>query len=349
MAITAETLRLARELRITIAGAVDDETRALVQAWDRAWRQIATEWDAAVNDVIAAGDTPTFTQLTRQSRAQNAIRAALDQIDTITDQATVRITNAAGDIVDVTSQLEARQLASQVPLQSGTTRVELATRFDRVDGDALRAIVERTTGQITSLARPLAPEATQSMLRALTQAIPQGLSPRVAARRMLTAVEGEFNGGLARALTIARTEMLDAYRSAARAQQDANTDVVAGWIWHAQLDDRTCISCVAQHGGFHESFEAGPEDHQNGRCARMPKTKTWAELGFTTKEPADRITTGADWFAAQPEARQLAIAGPARLEALQSGRATLADMSTRRTTAGWRPSYTPTPASSLAA
>lgn len=345
MPVTTETLRLARELRITIAGVIDDETRLLVRAWDRAWRQITTEWDAAITDVIAAGDRPTFTQLTRQARAANAITAALDQIEQITDRATVRITDAAGQVVDVTARLEARQIASQLPLQPGDTRADMAVRFDRVNADALASIVERTTTQVTSLARPLSVDATEAMLRVLTQAIPQGLSPRQAARRMLEAVEGQFNGGLARALTIARTEILDAYRTAARQQQDANLDVVTGWIWHAQLDDRTCISCVAQHGTLHRPEEAGPEDHQNGRCARMPKTKTWAELGFGIAEPPDRVTDGAAWFAAQPERVQLAIAGPARLEQLRTGQRTLADMSTRRRNPGWRASYVPTPAS----
>jgi SPP1 gp7 family putative phage head morphogenesis protein len=338
VAITVETLRVARELRITIAGAVDAETRTLVRAWDRAWRQIATEWDAAIADIQTLDEPPTFTQLLRRQRAANAVQVALDELGRLTDRAAVRITTAAGQIVDATADLEARQIATQLP-HAGTSTAEFAVRFDRVNADALRTIVERTTQQVTSLARPLSTEATEAMLRVLTQGVTQGLSPRTAARRMLQQVEGAFAGGLTRAMTIARTELLDAYRAAARSQQDANRDVLAGWVWHAQLDDRTCLSCVARHGTLYSLDDPGPEDHQNGRCARMPKTKPWADLGFTSVEPADRIQAGADWFAAQPHARRLAIAGPARLELLDTGQASLADMSALRRTAGWRDSY----------
>lgn len=351
MSISDETLRVARQLRLTIKGIVDAETRTLVRAWARAWDGLAAEFDAAAADIVATfseGRPATLGEVRRMTRARNALEAAQRSILTTFDAATVRIAAGAGEIVDVTRLLDARQMATQLPRSAGT-RAELAVRFDRVNPEALEAIVERTTRQVTSAAWPLADEATEAMLRALVQAVPQGLSPRAAARRMVNAVEGRFNGGLARALTVARTEMLDAYRAAAGAQQAANADMLAGWVWSAQLDDRTCPSCIGMHGTEHSLEESGPDDHQNGRCARVPLVKPWRQLGFDLREPASVVRSGPEWFDGLPEDRQERIVGPARLEALKSGRVSWADLSQRRRTTGWRDSLVPTPVKDLVA
>lgn len=348
MSVTDETQRVGRELRTAIRAAVDDETRALVKAWDRAWRSVVAEWEAAVADVLNAEGPTTIGQIRRMNRARNAVTAATDLITKLLAEQATRLPKVIAGITDTTGLLNARQIATQLPRTEGT-RAELTVRFDRVSPEALDAIVRRSTQRITSQTRPLSKKMTEQMLRTLVGSIPQGLSPRDAARRLLRALEGKFNGGLARALTITRTEMLDAYRAAAGAQQNANRDVLGGWVWSAQLDNTTCASCVALHGTEHPLDEAGPWDHQNGRCARTPLVKPWSQLGFTIKEPPTTLVSGPDWFAAQPEATQLAILGPERLDLLQGGKTTWPALSSKRTVPGWRDSYGPTPAASLVA
>lgn len=347
MSVGNDTLRLGRELRKAVNAAIDDETRALVKAWDRAWRGIVREWEAAVDDALAADGPLTIGQVRRLTRARNAVTAATDRIGRILADQRKRLTAVADEIARETVGLNARLIAGQMPRTEGT-KAELTARFDRVDADALDAIVRRTTRQVTSLSRPLSKRATEEMLRVLTHAIPGGLSPRTAAARLVRQLEGKFNGGLARALTITRTELLDAYRTAAGAQQAANADVLQGWVWVAELDRRTCPACVAQHGSEHSLEEPGPMDHQNGRCARTPLVKPWKRLGFSAKEPPSTLVAGPDWFADQPEGTQLAILGPDRLAALQGGRAGWDDMVQRRRTAGWRDSYGSAPISDVA-
>lgn len=351
MTVTAETERVARQLRLAVKAAADDETRALTRAWARGWDEIIREFTIAADeiaDLAAAGRTPTLGHVRRLARARDAIAAAEEAIDRVLAAQGRRIDSTVKDIVDATVRGNARQIATQLPRTEGTA-AELTVQFDRVNREALDAIIERTTQRITSLNRPLSRRASEQMLRALVHGIPAGASPRAAARRMVRAVEGRFNGGLARALTIARTEMLDAYRTAAGAQQAANADVLQGWVWSAQLDSRTCPSCVAQHGTVHSLEEDGPWDHQNGRCARMPLVKPWSQLGFAQREPQRQMVTGPEWFADQPAAVQVKILGPERLDALTAGRATWSDMSQLRRNTGWRSSYGPTPAKDLAA
>src|SRR5690606_17046295 len=100
----------------------------------------------------------------------------------------------------------------------------------------------------------------------------------------------------------------------------ANSDVLAGWVWQASLDRRCCPSCWAMHGRVFAADEPGPWDHPQGRCARIPKTRTWRELGIDLDEPDDDLPDAQARFWALPHTARLAIMGPTRLELLRTGR-----------------------------
>lgn len=349
MSLSEEPLRLVGQLRAEIGREVDDQTRRLVQAWAQAWDDVVAAWSAAADAAAAAVDGDSFAVLHRLDRARAAVEATARRLDALFAEHHIVVRNAAGRIVSATSEFEPLIIATQLPTPADTTIARAAVRFDKADPQALDRIVTRTLEQVTSLNWPLTPELTQAMNRELTAGTALGRSPRDVAARILTATEGRFTGGLARALTISRTELLDAYRDASRTYHQANSDVLAGWVWVATLDRATCPSCWAMHGTEHPVDEAGPLDHQQGRCARAAKTKSWAELGFTgiTERPS-AVPDARARFNNLPAADQLAIMGPARLDALRSGRADWTDLSTVRTSAGWRDSVVPTPVAALA-
>lgn len=349
MAVDDETIRLARKLRVTIDAQVDATVRDLVRAWARAWDEIHAAWADAMMDLAVAstdGRWPSLTLIARSERAQRALAVATEEIASLAEFAGVTITDRLGKVVTDTPEWQARIIASQLPAEAGTT-AELVARFNRVDQQALGAIVERTTEQITASTYRLGSVAQDAMRRVLVRGIAVGDNPRKAAAEMVRRAEGTFNGGLTRALTIARTEMLDAHRSAAAASHFANENVLAGWQWLAQLDTRTCPSCWAQHGNRYDLDVMGPMDHQQGRCARLPITRTWRELGFDIDEPPSIIPDARAVFDGLPQADRLAIMGPARLQALDDGLIDLGDLSQRRSTSGWRDSFAPTPLRAL--
>jgi hypothetical protein len=349
MAVRRETLRLIKALRATISSITDQQTRSLVMAWSRAWTEAAGEFDTAIAVLLAVADEgrwPTRAQIMRSRRALAALDVAGRELQRLASQAGREIARATAEVVRETAAAQPDLIASQLPSNAGD-RVTLRASFDRVDPQTLSAIVDRTTQQVTSLTRPLSQEATAAMLRELIRGVVVGDNPRTTARLMLRRLEGAFNGGLTRALVIARTELLDAHRLAAMLSQTANADVLAGWQWVAQLDSRSCPSCWAQHGSIHPLTEPGPMDHQAGRCSRCPVTKSWRQLGFGVAEPPSTLPVAQARFRALPEVDQLRIMGPQRLELLRSGDVAWADLSTRRSTRGWRDSYAPTPVRDL--
>ncbi|WP_193613152.1 phage minor head protein [Nocardioides lijunqiniae] len=341
MAVTRLTLRLAQQLRVVIDGILDRTVRELVEAWARAWQVIDAEWVAAMDELVEMstdGQWPTAAQVFRATAAQAALASATREILDLSEFTGVTVVAAAREVTEEVAVWQSRLIASQLP-RTAAVGAMLRPMPDQV----LAAIVERTTEQIESRRQPLSVDAAEAMKQALVRGIVVGENPRVTARRMVDRAEHRFNGGLTRAMSIARTEVMDAHRSATAAYQLEQTDVLRGWAWHAKLDTRTCPSCWAKHGTEHELTETGPDDHPQGRCARTPLTKSWAELGIDLDEPDSLLPDARASFDALPRGDKLRVLGPVRLKALEDGAIGWEDLSVLRTSDGWRDSWVPVP------
>lgn len=338
MPVTTRTLRLQRELDDALTRVTDAQTRDLVRAWVTAWDEVAPDLTAVLLDMLVAGDRVTRTQLLRSTRLRKALAVIADKLDTLAADAGVRITSDLQAVIDMAGGAQASVIDSQLPPNSPDL-VDLQA-WSRVDERQISAIVERSTQQITALSKPLSTEAYDAVRRELIRGVASGSNPRETARRIIARAEGGFNGGLNRALTIARTETLDAHRAAAAVAQAQHADVLGAWMWLADLSSRTCPACLAQHGTQHALTEPGPLGHQQCRCSRMPVTKTWAELGFEgLEEPRSLVPDAEEFFNGLPAADQVAILGRGRYDAWTAGEFPMTAWAERRTTAGWRDSY----------
>lgn len=115
-----------------------------------------------------------------------------------------------------------------------------------------------------------------------------------------------------------RTMQMYSYRGASHAAYAANPRVIESWMWWAALDDRVCMSCVAQHGSIHPTTDT-LNDHHRGRCAPLPVVRgtTWA----------NSVQTGPEWFAAQPPEVQRRMLGRSLFGDYQRGRLNVGEMS----------------------
>lgn len=176
----------------------------------------------------------------------------------------------------------------------------------------------------------LGPESAKAAKDSLAYGVATGQSPRVIA----TDVAQRTGIAKARALTIARTEMLRPYRTVTT-QRFRETRVVQTWTWIATLDSSTCPACAAMNGTEHPVSEE-LHSHPNCRCAQSPNTPSWAELGFTgipdTRQPT---LSPQQRFAALPESERLSILGKRRLDAYEAGEITLEEMVRRTESPRW--------------
>ena len=362
MPTTSEALALQAQLEAELAAVTDAQTRLLVAAWAVAWSEISADLTTTMVDLLtdapvtAAGRVSRAT-LFRSVRLRGALEHVAARLDRLAYDAGITITSDLASMVERAARAQDAIVAVQLPdlADPGTlplsqqgpvpTRQSIVRQvWQPAELDALDAIVRRSTEQITSRLRPVPAETADVVRRELIRGVAVGDNPRNTARRMVQRAGHGFNGGLSRALTIARTEMLDAHRAGAGAGQARHPQVLAGWVWLAHLDEKTCPACLRMHGELFSLTEAGPQGHPNCRCARMPKTKSWADLGFEgLDEPGDAVVDARAWFEALTPAQQLRIMGPGRLAMLQSGEAEWVDLAYLRSSQTWRDSWQVTP------
>lgn len=305
-----------------------------------------TDWVAATHRDLAKLDRETLLRVAQlYAEAQKAILAQVDSLAKRVQRARERGEDVSLATVLMLERYEAlreqvkaalerveRELQKLGEQQAGEavrtaarhqrTAPEVEGSFKLLDLPALQALTRSWKPEsIASLQRAHA-EAVLEIERALTAAIATGQGPRFLERRIRELLGATFH----RAQTIARTEVIRAYREASWALLKHNEGVVKGWRWVAALSPRTCPACLAMHGEIFP-VDRRLHDHPNGRCAVQPVTVDWSELGLA-KEPGPGVEVPSRdaWFWRQPREQRVKLLGPLRYEAFRSGYLSWRDM-----------------------
>lgn len=337
-----DQLRIEAALDVLLASALTAHERALVELWAQAWDTVRPEVEAAVLALAAehAGGTITRAAVQRDARMQAALEAVYGALDDMARRSPALAGTILTGVVAASSDGTADMIRAGLP---GVLRSELRSSVVGADAGQVAAIIERSTQQITSRSRDLAAEAQAAIRAEMIRGITVGDNPRRTASLAVRGIEDRWNGGLNRARVIARTEVIDAHRTAAMRTEQANSDVLAGWEWLTHGDERVCRACLSQHGSRHDIDEPGPLGHPQCRCARVPVTKTWAELGFTgMREAKSRTGTAQDLVDSMHEDELRTALGDDGYAAWKAGDYPIEDWSRRKSTSGWRDSFVPT-------
>ena len=278
----------------------------LVRDYQPVWQRIVAQLRLLSADMQAARragvtiDRAWVEEWARRHRLERTVREAVGRY---VETAGPLVEDAAGRAA-VAGATDAQRLAIAVGVLDAGLPVEATAAIAAAlrPGLPLRALLDE-----------LGPTAALRAREQLVAAVAAGLNPRAVAREMRNATAMS----LARALRIARTETIGAYRRAALARFREQRDVIGGWVWLAKLDGRTCAACVAMHGTVHP-LDEDMASHPNCRCVPAPLTGSWGVPGVTDTRFAPE--TGPEWFARQPRGTQLAILGPGKLAAYETGR-----------------------------
>ena len=209
-----------RRQRAAIAELIDEASDEVLLMWARAWTDLRAEIEA---ELARRGEAAMLTY---------SADYAGQRLIELGERSAGIVSGAARRLVELSMRDAAALIGAQLP-----SLWPLA----RPAKPELDAIVQRATTQITSRMWVLSDEATEAMRRRLIQGVAAGRNPRDTARLMVADVQDAFDGGLARAQVISRTETIDAYRTGAKAHHEANSDVLQGWVWLANLSARTCF------------------------------------------------------------------------------------------------------------
>ena len=120
--------------------------------------------------------------------------------------------------------------------------------------------------------------AVEAFRRELLTAIGTGAHPDEMAR----ALRRSLGISLARASTLARTEMMRAWRTGFYAWMDRAGGAIVGWQWTAKMDRLTCPACAMMHGRV---FQRGEWIHGHPNCRCVPIPIPSPALPFQGAEP----------------------------------------------------------------
>ena len=273
----------------------------------------------------AAGREPTLGMLYRLERWHELERQLLRELASFNGWALDRIK---------ARQLELGRLG--VDYAAATLRASggIAAVFDALPTDAVLAMIG-TAGDGSPLATLLA-EAYPATHEAIADALIRGTALGQNPLKVAAGMRDALGIGLDRAFLIARTEELRAFRTSSQ-----ETYKAAGVTQYKRLDtqdDAVCIGCLAADGELQDTEEVYAS-HPGCRCTAVPIVPGADEPTWRSSE---------EWFAAQSRETQLTIAGPGRLEALESGAAEWRDLYSRREDDVWGPSIVPANVSDIA-
>lgn len=283
----------------------------LVEAYGRAFAELQTEYEALSQAIPLLGDNVTDAEIRRLASLRSLRAQIADQVERYAAFADVEISAAVSRSIEL--GLQGSLGTVQAYFTNARTQAAIGARWDMLAPETVETMLGYTAADSPlrqALVGRLGPTLAERVSDALVTAIATGTNPRDVAALF----RREMGLGLTWSLTTARTAQVWAYRDATRLNYMANSDIVSGWIWQAALDDRTCLSCWAQHGSRHPVDEV-LADHHNGRCVALPIVPLAARLGIA---PLD-VATGEAEFRKLAPAQQAKIMGPGKYEAWTRG------------------------------
>ena len=340
-------------------GLLRDERRnasALVHAYTEAWKRIRKQLDslkAEMQSLAEPGESVGPDWLLRSDRAkalQAQIEKELLKFTRLAESKTLQEQDKAIDLA-----LEQSRDLTEIAIGYG-----LGTFWNRINRNAVEIMIgmNQPGSPLHRLLNDADIAGAAAAQDALVQGVMLGYSPAKIAREIRDALGIALN----RALTIARTEVLRAYREASYQSYNANADIVEGWQWLTAGDELVCLPCRLQNGTKHPITER-MNSHPNCRCTAEPVTISWKELGekygmdFADMDNApvdiDALAAkwgmsekqvsrykinqmgGTEWIRSLPEREQIKLMGNTRWEAWQSGKVKLEDMLTYRYSSDW--------------
>lgn len=261
--------------------------------------------------------------LYRQFRYQEFIRQLRQEMTDYAELVVATVSQAQKEAISLAfSQADA--VLNFVYEDLPTGMLESFTRFDEY---AARNITAKLNNE--SYLKRLTDQFEQQALLGVKQILIDGVITGRSTKDIKRDLIKRFEIVPNKAETIARTEVLSAYRDANLERYRLSTTVKA-WQWSATLDERTCPVCIALDGQEF-SLETPFATHPNCRCSPIPITYTFEELGMgylNLKEPKPPYMgkRGEEWFRSQTSSVQERILGKKKYELYSEGQISLQDL-----------------------
>ena len=307
-----EIVRLSMQFRSALEKRDKAAIGRLVRSYQNIYKRLEGNIDRLMLKIGA--DAPTTGQVVRLQRYKQLMKQIESELSDYQVYVKTELEQIGSAGVDA-GMVDARKM---INLYADGLGIEAG--FNALPKDAIETLLG-FLGEDSPLYKrlnELAPQTALQVSDAIVEGVGLGQGPRTIARE----ITNKLGMALTDSMRMMRTVQLWSYRESSRASYIANNHIVDGWIWHAQLDGSTCMSCVAMHGTTHSLSET-LNDHHNGRCAMIPIVPG-LDREFVVPE------TGEEWFNKQPESIQRQMMGKGKHKAWTEGAFGISDLTTTR-------------------
>ena len=291
-----EVVIIARRFKAALLANERAQMLIMGQRWQMVERALDAPMQALITELAGMEATMTPAQLYRMERYQALVMQVREQLRIYEAWAASHITASQRAAIEM-----GRETVQDSLMALG---VDMAWNRLPVRAVEIMAGMAGDGGPLFGLLqeRALWPTAVEQMSETLVKGIALGWNPRRTARAMRDGIAG----GLDKALTIARTETMRAYRMAT-VEGYRESNVVSGFRRLAAKDGRTCMACLMSDG---ETFplESDLTDHPNGRCVAVP---------ILVGRDGPTWRTGREWFEGLPEEKRRDMMGTKRFDSWQ--------------------------------
>lgn len=326
-----------QKFKTSLLNAEKESAIRLVTAYGRIYQNLQDRVRALEADIVEI-ENPTPAQVGRLTRYRTLLSQTADEMNkyaaVLDNEVAVMRTRAVQDATNQARQL-VQQALPNLPIRAQTA---IMAQFDRLPKEAVTSLLGalQKGSPLNELLNEFGNKAALELGNTILQGVAAGYNPRKVAAQ----IEANLGGNLSRALTISRTEMLRAYRTASLANYAANSDVVKGWRWMVtkQTDSPPCLACLALDGRQFGTNELFMKAHPNCRCAPEPVSVSYKDMGLNVDEPPGR-ETGKQWFDKLSETEQKQFFSKAGWDAYKSGKVSLDDFIGLQQSKDWGDSY----------
>ena len=295
-----DVIKLVEQLRKAIIAQDTEALDRLGRAYAGIYQELEKRVMSLVEVIQNMPTPPSAAQLGRLETYKSLMKEVEDQLTKFQNYAEIEIGTSARAALTAGAE-DAASLATAAGFRGS---------FMRLNPAAIEQMIAflKTDGALFKRLKMLAPTTAESVAQAFINAVALGDNPRTIAASLVSTFKSELGQSLVDVLRMTRTTQIWAYREANRASYIANSDVVTGWIWFAELDG-ACMGCYAMHGTEHPLNEV-LDDHYNGHCSMVP---------ITILNPNPDYKKGEEYFKELSPAEQEKRMGPGKYEAWKAG------------------------------
>jgi hypothetical protein len=326
---TPTAIDLANKFRAQLAEQEADAAERMGRIYSRIYSSMIGEISDLADDIYELGPKAKKEQILKLARLQRILNQVREEAGKFGVTVRGEVDNIRLQAIQAGVDNAIAMIDASLPPLTPDLRKRVLTSLTRLPTDAVEAaagILGPDSPLIAKLQDDFGIAVADQVEMHIVDGIAFGMNPRTIAAMLSRNLQADIGTGLGWVLTTVRTAQIKAYQTANHATYLANSRIVPEWIWVAALDDRTCMSCVAMHGTVHPVTET-LNDHHNGRCAPLPKTISYKDLGINLPDPVGTFPQGETWFKAQPASTQMKMMGNGKYEAYKAGKFKFADLS----------------------